>query len=88
MTAALSPTAATMPTAATPNPLAALTGRVKRIDPNELMAVANEVAAHIRVAHRLQGIEDLILCDGHESKRFWGGTTKQRTARRVSPLSR
>lgn len=45
MTAALSPTAATMPTAATPNPLAALTGRVKRIDPNELMAVANEVAA-------------------------------------------
>lgn len=45
MTAALSPSTASMPTAATPNPLAALTGRVKRLDPNEFMAVANEVAA-------------------------------------------
>lgn len=34
-----------MPTAATPNPLASLMGRVKPIDPNELVAVANEVAA-------------------------------------------
>ncbi|MCW2926249.1 MAG: hypothetical protein JWM86_217 [Thermoleophilia bacterium] len=46
MTAALASNPAALPTAATANPLAALTGRVKRIDPNELIAVATQVAAH------------------------------------------
>jgi hypothetical protein len=44
VTAALSSTAA-LPTAATASPLASLTGRVKRINPQELYAVAQQIAA-------------------------------------------
>lgn len=43
MTAALTSTPSTLPTAATANPFAGLTARVKRIDPNELYAVAQTI---------------------------------------------
>lgn len=45
MTAALASTQSALPTAATANPFAALTTRVKRIDPNELLAVAEAIVA-------------------------------------------
>lgn len=44
MTAALASNPAALPTAASANPFAALTGRVKRLDPNELIAVVTAVA--------------------------------------------
>jgi hypothetical protein len=43
VTAALTSTPATLPTAASSNPLASLTSRVKRIDPEALLAVATYV---------------------------------------------
>ncbi|MCW2922940.1 MAG: hypothetical protein JWM98_344 [Thermoleophilia bacterium] len=47
MTAALTSSPAALPTAAAkPNPLAGLTARVKRINPEELFAVAQQVAAN------------------------------------------
>lgn len=44
MTAALAPSTAALPTAATANPLASLTGRVKRLDPNEFVAVVHTIS--------------------------------------------
>jgi hypothetical protein len=49
VTAALTSTQTALPTAAA-NPFAALTGRVKRIDPNELYAVAEAIVAQEQAA--------------------------------------
>ncbi|MCW2973160.1 MAG: hypothetical protein JWN72_1433, partial [Thermoleophilia bacterium] len=49
MTVALT-TAQQLPTAATASPLAGLTSRVKKLDPNELIAVANQITVEQQAA--------------------------------------
>ncbi|MBC7460401.1 MAG: C39 family peptidase [Thermoleophilia bacterium] len=84
MTVALT-TAQQLPTAATASPLAGLTSRVKKLDPNELVAVANQITveqqAAALAAQRAAAQEQLAALEAQKQAAVAAMAQTQSTAR-------